>query len=266
MGSFPNVVLWRVPRGESIVTPGSHCPSCETFLRPVELIPVLSWVAPRGRCRTCGVHISARYPLRRDRLRARSSRWSRGSSSEYRWAVADGGGSWTTAPTTPGRPSRPSRPMHRRRLRRIPKTPHGPISSSRRCSSARRSRGCGRTRRCSVPSPSPCRSRLAVEDAPKTAPSPRPIRAPADGCRPRGGRRRRSESQTALLIGGAVLTLVIAGGAAFALTSGGGDDAKVATGTAVTTTVAPTTTAAAPRRSHRRRERRKRLRRAPRSR
>ena len=63
VGSFLNVVLWRVPRGESIVSPGSHCPSCGTFLRPVELVPVVSWVALRGRCRTCGVHISARYPL-----------------------------------------------------------------------------------------------------------------------------------------------------------------------------------------------------------
>ena len=63
VGSFLNVVLWRVPRGESIVTPGSHCPSCETYLRWYELVPVLSWVALRGRCRTCGVHISARYPL-----------------------------------------------------------------------------------------------------------------------------------------------------------------------------------------------------------
>jgi prepilin signal peptidase PulO-like enzyme (type II secretory pathway) len=63
VGSFLNVVLWRVPRGESVVSPGSHCTNCGTFLRPVELIPVVSWVVLRGRCRTCGVHISARYPL-----------------------------------------------------------------------------------------------------------------------------------------------------------------------------------------------------------
>jgi leader peptidase (prepilin peptidase)/N-methyltransferase len=63
VGSFLNVVLWRVPRRESVVSPGSHCPSCGTFLRPTELVPVVSWVALRGRCRTCGVHISARYPL-----------------------------------------------------------------------------------------------------------------------------------------------------------------------------------------------------------
>ena len=63
IGSFLNVVLWRLPRGESIVSPPSHCPSCGQDLGPLELIPVLSWVALRGRCRHCGVHISARYPL-----------------------------------------------------------------------------------------------------------------------------------------------------------------------------------------------------------
>jgi len=63
IGSFLNVVLWRVPRGESIVSPPSHCPECGTPLRPYELVPVLSWVALRGRCRTCGVRISVRYPL-----------------------------------------------------------------------------------------------------------------------------------------------------------------------------------------------------------
>jgi leader peptidase (prepilin peptidase) / N-methyltransferase len=63
VGSFLNVVLWRVPRGESIVSPPSHCPSCDTPLRPAELVPVLSWVVQRGRCRHCGATISARYPL-----------------------------------------------------------------------------------------------------------------------------------------------------------------------------------------------------------
>jgi hypothetical protein len=63
IGSFLNVVLWRVPRGESIVSPGSHCPHCETPLRPYELIPIVSWVALRGRCRTCHEPIAFRYPL-----------------------------------------------------------------------------------------------------------------------------------------------------------------------------------------------------------
>jgi leader peptidase (prepilin peptidase)/N-methyltransferase len=63
LGSFLNVVLWRVPRGESIVRPPSHCPECGTELTPRELVPIFSWVVQRGRCRTCGTHISARYPL-----------------------------------------------------------------------------------------------------------------------------------------------------------------------------------------------------------
>jgi leader peptidase (prepilin peptidase)/N-methyltransferase len=63
VGSFLNVVVWRVPRGESIVSPGSHCPHCDIPLRPYELVPVLSWLVLRGRCRTCRTSISIRYPL-----------------------------------------------------------------------------------------------------------------------------------------------------------------------------------------------------------
>jgi leader peptidase (prepilin peptidase) / N-methyltransferase len=63
VGSFVNVVWWRVPRRESILWPGSHCPSCNTPLRAFELVPVLSWVALRGRCRSCHASISVRYPL-----------------------------------------------------------------------------------------------------------------------------------------------------------------------------------------------------------
>jgi leader peptidase (prepilin peptidase)/N-methyltransferase len=63
VGSFLNVVIWRVPRGESVVAPPSHCPSCGTNLRPHELIPVLSWIALRGRCLHCHSRISVRYPL-----------------------------------------------------------------------------------------------------------------------------------------------------------------------------------------------------------
>jgi prepilin signal peptidase PulO-like enzyme (type II secretory pathway) len=63
VGSFLNVVLWRVPRGESVVHPGSHCPSCNTPLEWYELVPLVSWVFPRGRCRTSGVGISVRYQL-----------------------------------------------------------------------------------------------------------------------------------------------------------------------------------------------------------
>ena len=62
IGSFLNVVAWRVPRGESIVKPGSHCPACEHPVRPRDNIPVVSWLALHGRCRDCGEPISRRYP------------------------------------------------------------------------------------------------------------------------------------------------------------------------------------------------------------
>jgi leader peptidase (prepilin peptidase)/N-methyltransferase len=63
VGSFLNVVVWRVPRHESIVRPASHCPECDAELGAIENVPVLSWVALRGRCRHCGTRISIRYPL-----------------------------------------------------------------------------------------------------------------------------------------------------------------------------------------------------------
>ncbi len=61
-GSFLNVVIHRLPRGESIVSPGSHCPACGHAIRPWHNVPVLAWLWLRGRCRDCGVRISARYP------------------------------------------------------------------------------------------------------------------------------------------------------------------------------------------------------------
>lgn len=63
IGSFSNVVIHRLPAGASIVHPGSSCPSCGRRLGPLELIPILSWAAQRGRCRGCGAPVSARYPL-----------------------------------------------------------------------------------------------------------------------------------------------------------------------------------------------------------
>jgi leader peptidase (prepilin peptidase)/N-methyltransferase len=62
IGSFLNVVVWRVPRGESVVSPPSHCPGCDAPIRPWDNVPVLSWLVLRGRCRDCGEPISARYP------------------------------------------------------------------------------------------------------------------------------------------------------------------------------------------------------------
>ena len=63
IGSFLNVVIYRVPRGESIVTPGSHCPTCGHVLRAWELIPVLSFLIQKGHCRSCQSPISWRYPV-----------------------------------------------------------------------------------------------------------------------------------------------------------------------------------------------------------
>jgi leader peptidase (prepilin peptidase)/N-methyltransferase len=63
IGSFLNVVAYRLPRGESLVHPRSRCPSCDTQLRAVDNIPVVSWLALRGRCHACGAPISVRYPL-----------------------------------------------------------------------------------------------------------------------------------------------------------------------------------------------------------
>ncbi|NIZ89850.1 prepilin peptidase [Kineococcus rubinsiae] len=63
VGSFLNVVVHRVPRGESIVAPPSACPGCGHAIRPRDNVPVLSWILLRGRCRDCGARISGRYPL-----------------------------------------------------------------------------------------------------------------------------------------------------------------------------------------------------------
>ena len=62
-GSFLNVVAYRLPRGESLARPRSRCPRCETSIKPYDNVPVLSWLALRGRCRTCRAPIPVRYPL-----------------------------------------------------------------------------------------------------------------------------------------------------------------------------------------------------------
>ena len=63
IGSFLNVVIWRLPRKESLVKPRSQCPECHAAVRGYDNIPVISWLILRGRCRDCGAPISARYPL-----------------------------------------------------------------------------------------------------------------------------------------------------------------------------------------------------------
>jgi leader peptidase (prepilin peptidase) / N-methyltransferase len=63
LGSFLNVVIARIPAGESLVHPGSACPGCSAPLAWYDNIPVLSFVALRGRCRACGMRISWRYPI-----------------------------------------------------------------------------------------------------------------------------------------------------------------------------------------------------------
>jgi leader peptidase (prepilin peptidase)/N-methyltransferase len=63
VGSFLNVVAYRLPRRESLISPASHCPRCATPVKPYDNIPIVSWLLLRGHCRSCGEPISARYPL-----------------------------------------------------------------------------------------------------------------------------------------------------------------------------------------------------------
>jgi leader peptidase (prepilin peptidase) / N-methyltransferase len=62
IGSFLNVVIHRLPLGQSLASPGSRCPSCGAPIAPYDNVPVLSWLVLRGRCRRCGTAISPRYP------------------------------------------------------------------------------------------------------------------------------------------------------------------------------------------------------------
>ncbi len=63
VGSFLNVVIWRLPLGESVVSPRSRCPGCLAPIAAYDNLPILSWLLLRGRCRGCGMGISARYPF-----------------------------------------------------------------------------------------------------------------------------------------------------------------------------------------------------------
>ncbi len=63
IGSFLNVVIWRLPRKESLVAPRSHCPGCDAPITARDNIPLVSWLLLRGRCRRCEEPISIRYPF-----------------------------------------------------------------------------------------------------------------------------------------------------------------------------------------------------------
>lgn len=63
LGSFANVLIWRLPKEQSVVSPVSHCTHCETPLRFMDMIPIVSYIFLKGKCRTCGSTISIRYPI-----------------------------------------------------------------------------------------------------------------------------------------------------------------------------------------------------------
>ena len=63
IGSFINVVAYRIPNGISVITPPSACPACAHEIRPRDNVPVLGWLLLRGRCRDCAELISVRYPI-----------------------------------------------------------------------------------------------------------------------------------------------------------------------------------------------------------
>jgi len=63
IGSFLNVVIFRIPKGESISFPPSHCQNCKTRLTAIDLIPIISYIYLRGKCRSCGEKVSVQYPI-----------------------------------------------------------------------------------------------------------------------------------------------------------------------------------------------------------
>jgi leader peptidase (prepilin peptidase)/N-methyltransferase len=63
VGSFSNVCIYRIPRNESVIYPASHCPKCRTKIKPVDNIPLLSYILLKGRCRNCRSKISIQYPV-----------------------------------------------------------------------------------------------------------------------------------------------------------------------------------------------------------
>ena len=63
IGSFLNVVVWRLPRNESLITPPSHCPKCNHRLAWYDNLPIVGWIMLGGKCRYCKAPISPKYPI-----------------------------------------------------------------------------------------------------------------------------------------------------------------------------------------------------------
>lgn len=63
IGSFLNVVIWRLPRGESVILPSSHCPKCNAKIKPCDNIPIISYIVLGGKCRNCKEKIAIKYPV-----------------------------------------------------------------------------------------------------------------------------------------------------------------------------------------------------------
>ena len=90
VGSFLNVVAYRLPRHESLITPASHCPRCGTPVKPYDNIPMLSWLLLRGHCRSCSAADLAALPARRGADRgAVRRRGARASDSAAEIALGD---------------------------------------------------------------------------------------------------------------------------------------------------------------------------------
>ena len=98
VGSFLNVVIYRVPRDESLVRPGSHCPHCGNEVRNRHNIPMFGWLLLRGKCADCKAPISPRYPL-----------VEAGTAALFVAVAARFGWSWATPRTWPNCSGSPSR-------------------------------------------------------------------------------------------------------------------------------------------------------------